>query len=166
MKARRAVVTGLGVVSPVGIGADVAWDALVAGQSGIADITLFDTTGYDVHVAGEVKGFDVSQYMDAKDARRHDRNTHLAVAASGEALRDAGLLNGDALDASQADRDRFGMVVGTGIGGCSFALIARSAKYGIIDCGRSVSTIALPAAAISLNRVSTVAGVNCASIAS
>ncbi len=117
MKTRRAVVTGLGVVSPVGIGADTAWEALVAGQSGIADITLFDTTGYDVHVAGEVKGFDVSQYMDAKDARRHDRNTHLAVAASGEALRDAGLLNGEGLDASQADRDRFGMVIGTGIGG-------------------------------------------------
>src|SRR5207302_5490369 len=117
VKARRAVVTGLGVVSPVGIGADVAWDALVAGESGIADITLFDTTDYDVHVAGEVKGFDVGQYMDAKDARRHDRNTHLAVAASGEALRDAGLLNGEGLDASQADRDRFGMVIGTGIGG-------------------------------------------------
>jgi len=117
VKARRAVVTGLGVASPVGIGADVAWDALVAGQSGITDITLFDTTDYDVHVAGEVKGFDVGQYMDAKDARRHDRNTHLAVAASGEALRDAGLLNGEGLDASQADRDRFGMVIGTGIGG-------------------------------------------------
>jgi len=117
VKARRAVVTGVGVVSPVGIGADVAWDALVAGQSGITDITLFDATGYDVHVAGEVKGFEVGQYMDAKDARRHDRNTHFAVAASGEALRDAGLLNGDGLDASQADRDRFGMVIGTGIGG-------------------------------------------------
>ena len=117
MKARRAVVTGLGVASPVGIGADVAWDALVAGESGITDITLFDTTDYDVHVAGEVKGFEVGQYMDAKDARRHDRNTHLAVAASGEALRDAGLLNGEGLDASQADRDRFGMVIGTGIGG-------------------------------------------------
>jgi 3-oxoacyl-[acyl-carrier-protein] synthase II len=115
--ARRAVVTGLGVVSPVGIGADVAWEALVAGRSGVADITLFDTTGYDVHIAGEVKEFDVSRYMDPKDARRHDRNTHFAVAAAGEALRDAGLLNGDGLDASQADRDRFGMVVGTGIGG-------------------------------------------------
>ena len=117
MSARRAVVTGLGAVSPVGIGADVAWEALVAGRSGIADITLFDTTDYDIHVAGEVKGFDVAQFMDAKDARRHDRNTHFAVAASGEALRDAGLLNGDGLDAAQADRDRFGMVIGTGIGG-------------------------------------------------
>jgi beta-ketoacyl-acyl-carrier-protein synthase II len=116
--ARRVVVTGLGVVSPVGIGADASWDALVAGRSGIADITLFDTTGYDIHVAGEVKGFDVSQYMDGKDARRHDRNTHFAVAASGEALRDAGLLNADGmLDTAQADPDRFGMIVGTAIGG-------------------------------------------------
>jgi len=116
--ARRVVVTGIGVVSPVGIGADVSWDNLVAGRSGVADITLFDTTDYPIHVAGEVKDFDVSQYMDGKDARRHDRNTHFAVAASGEALRDAGLLNADGmLDAAQADPDRFGMVVGTAIGG-------------------------------------------------
>jgi len=116
--ARRVVVTGIGVVSPVGIGAGVSWDNLVAGRSGIADITLFDTTDYEIHVAGEVKGFDATQYMDGKDARRHDRNTHFAVAASGEALRDAGLLNADGmLDTAQADPDRFGMIVGTAIGG-------------------------------------------------
>jgi 3-oxoacyl-[acyl-carrier-protein] synthase II len=115
---RRVVVTGMGVVSPVGIGADASWDALVAGRSGVADITLFDTTDYEIHVAGEVKGFDATEYMDGKDARRHDRNTHFAVAASGEALKDAGLLNADGmLDASQADPDRFGMIVGTAIGG-------------------------------------------------
>ncbi len=118
MSARRVVVTGLGVVSPVGIGAAASWEALVAGRSGVADITLFDTTDYEIHVAGEVKGFDASQYMDAKDLRRHDRNTHFAVAASGEALRDAGLLKADGtLDAGQADPDRFGAVVGTAIGG-------------------------------------------------
>ena len=118
MSDRRAVITGLGVVSPVGIGAGVAWDALVNGQSGVADITLFDATDYEIRIAGEVKGFDVTQYMDGKDARRHDRNTHFAVAAAGEALRDAGLLGADdMLDSSQADPDRFGMVVGTAIGG-------------------------------------------------
>ncbi len=118
MSPRRAVVTGLGVVSPVGIGAGVAWDALVNGRSGVADITLFDTTDYEIHVAGEVKGFDATAYMDGKDARRHDRNTHFAVAAAGEALRQAGLLNAEGtLDAGQADGDRFGMVVGTAIGG-------------------------------------------------
>jgi 3-oxoacyl-[acyl-carrier-protein] synthase II len=115
---RRVVVTGLGVVSPVGIGADASWDALVSGRSGIADITLFDTADYPNHVAGEVKGFDATAYMDGKDVRRHDRNTHFAVAASGEALRHAGLLNADGtLDSAQADPDRFGMIVGTAIGG-------------------------------------------------
>lgn len=118
MTARRAVVTGLGVVSPVGIGADASWEALIAGRSGIADITAFDTTGYPIHIAGEIKGFDATAYMDGKDARRHDRNTHLAVAAAGEALRAAGLLGDNGkVDPAQADADRFGMVVGTGIGG-------------------------------------------------
>jgi 3-oxoacyl-[acyl-carrier-protein] synthase II len=118
MSDRRAVVTGLGVVSPVGIGADVAWDALVNGRSGVADITLFDAADYEIRIAGEVKDFDATQHMDAKDARRHDRNTHFAVAAAGEALRDAGMLGAnDMLDTSQADPDRFGMVVGTAIGG-------------------------------------------------
>jgi beta-ketoacyl-acyl-carrier-protein synthase II len=115
---RRAVVTGLGTVNPVGIGSDASWDALVAGRSGIADITLFDASEYPIHIAGEVKGFDATQYMHGKDARRHDRNTHLAVAATGEALRSAGLMGADdRLDASQADPDRFGIVMGTGIGG-------------------------------------------------
>jgi beta-ketoacyl-acyl-carrier-protein synthase II len=118
MSTRRAVVTGLGVVSPVGIGVDVSWEALVNGRSGVADITLFDTADYEIHVAGEVKGFDATAYMDGKDARRHDRNTHFAVAATGEALRHAGLLNAEGtLDSGQADGDRFGMVVGTAIGG-------------------------------------------------
>ena len=118
MNARRAVVTGVGALSPVGIGADASWEALVSGRSGVADITLFDTTNYEIHVAGEVKGFDATEYMDGKDVRRHDRNTHFAVAAAGEALRDAGLLGADGmLDTGQADPDRFGMVVGTAIGG-------------------------------------------------
>jgi beta-ketoacyl-acyl-carrier-protein synthase II len=117
MTQRRAVVTGLGIVSPVGIGSEATWDALVSGRSGIADITLFDASPFDVHVAGEVKGFDASAYMDAKDARRHDRNTHFAVAATGEALRDAGLLGDNGLVNGDVDADRFGMVFGTAIGG-------------------------------------------------
>jgi beta-ketoacyl-acyl-carrier-protein synthase II len=119
---RRAVVTGLGVVSPVGIGAEATWDALVTGRSGIDTITLFDASQLDVDVAGEVKGFDASQYMDAKDARRHDRSTHLAVAATGEALRDAGLLGDDGRVSRDVDADRFGMVFGTGIGGIGILL--------------------------------------------
>jgi 3-oxoacyl-[acyl-carrier-protein] synthase II len=119
---RRAVVTGLGVVSPVGIGAEATWDSLVAGRSGIDRITLFDTTPFDVDVAGEVKGFEATDYMDPKDARRHDRSTHLAVAATGEALRDAGLLGEDGHVTGDVDADRFGMVFGTGIGGIGLLL--------------------------------------------
>ncbi len=122
MTLRRAVVTGLGIVSPVGIGADATWDALVSGRSGIADITLFDASPFEVRVAGEVKGFDATQYMDAKDVRRHDRNTHFAVAASGEALRDAGLLGENGHVRGDVDADRFGMVFGTGIGGIGMML--------------------------------------------
>jgi len=119
---RRAVVTGLGIVSPVGIGSEATWDALVSGRSGIADITLFDATQFDPHVAGEVKGFDATAFMDPKDARRHDRNTHFAVAATGEALRDAGLLGENGLVGADVDADRFGMVFGTGIGGIGIML--------------------------------------------
>jgi 3-oxoacyl-[acyl-carrier-protein] synthase II len=114
---RRAVVTGVGVVSPVGIGAEATWDALVAGRSGIDRITLFDPTPFEVDVAGEVKNFDPTASMDAKDARRHDRNTHFAVAAAEEALRDAGLLDDNRRLTREVDADRFGMVFGTGIGG-------------------------------------------------
>ncbi|MBA3741293.1 MAG: beta-ketoacyl-ACP synthase II [Chloroflexi bacterium] len=122
MTKRRVVVTGLGIVSPVGIGSEASWDALVSGRSGIADITLFDAEPFEVRVAGEVKDFDATEYMDAKDARRHDRNTHFAVAATGEALRDAGMLGDNGLVNGEIDVDRFGMVFGTGIGGIGMML--------------------------------------------
>ena len=122
MSVRRAVVTGLGVVSPVGIGSEATWDGLVSGRSGIADITLFDASAFDPHVAGEVKDFDATRLMDAKDVRRHDRNTHFAVAATGEALRDAGLLGENGRVNGDVDADRFGMVVGTAIGGIGLIL--------------------------------------------
>jgi beta-ketoacyl-acyl-carrier-protein synthase II len=138
---RRAVVTGYGVVSPVGIGADATWDALVSGRSGIDEITLFDTSPFEVKVAGEVRGFDATQYMDAKDARRHDRCTHFAVAATGEALRHAGLL-GDDGRVGDVDRDRFGMVFGTGIGGIGMLL---EGQMTLVERGpRRVSPFLLP----------------------
>ena len=122
MTARRAVVTGLGVVSPVGIGADATWDALVAGRSGIDKITLFDSTPFEVDVAGEVKNFDPTRFMEPKDVRRHDRNVHFAVAATGEALGNAGLLGENGLVNGDVNADRFGMVFGTGIGGIGILL--------------------------------------------
>ena len=142
MTPRRAVVTGLGAVTPVGIGADATWDALVSGRSGIADITLFDATPFEIRVAGEVKGFDASAYMDPKDARRHDRNTHFAVAAAGEALRDAGLLGDGGRVNGDVDSDRFGMVFGTGIGGIGMML---EGQMTLIERGpRRVSPFLLP----------------------
>lgn len=122
MTQRRAVVTGLGIVSAVGIGSEATWDALVSGRSGIADITLFDAMPFDPHVAGEVKNFDATEFMEAKDARRHDRNTHFAVAATGEALRHAGLLGENGLVNGDVEADRFGMVIGTAIGGIGMIL--------------------------------------------
>jgi 3-oxoacyl-[acyl-carrier-protein] synthase II len=119
---RRAVITGLGIVSPVGIGSEATWDGFVSGRSGIADITLFDASPFDVRVAGEVKDFDATAFMEAKEVRRHDRNTHFAVAASGEALRDAGLLGENGRVNGDLDADRFGMVFGTGIGGIGIML--------------------------------------------
>ena len=117
MTERRAVVTGLGVVSPVGIGLEATWDALIGGRSGIDRITLFDPSPFEVDVAGEVKGFDATDFMEPKEARRHDRNVHFAVAASGEALRHAGLLGDNGRVNADVNADRFGMVFGTGIGG-------------------------------------------------
>ena len=124
MTGRRAVVTGLGTVSPVGIGADATWDALVAGRSGIDRLTLFDPEeyGFEVDVAGEVKDFDATEFMDSKDVRRHDRVTHFAVAAAGEALGHAGLLGDDRRVTADVNADRFGMVLGTGIGGIGMLL--------------------------------------------
>jgi 3-oxoacyl-[acyl-carrier-protein] synthase II len=139
---RRAVVTGVGIVSPVGIGADTAWDALVSGRSGIDRITLFDPSQFEVDVAGEVKGFDVTRYMEPKDARRHDRSTHFAVAATGEALRHAGLLGDDGRVNGDVDADRFGMVFGSGIGGIGLLL---DGQMTLVEKGpRRVSPFMLP----------------------
>jgi beta-ketoacyl-acyl-carrier-protein synthase II len=136
------VVTGLGVVSPVGIGADATWEGLVAGRSGIDRITHFDPSPFDVDVAGEVKGFDATNYMEPKDARRHDRSTHLAVAATGEALRHAGLLGDDGRLNGEADADRFGMVFGSGIGGIGLLL---DGQMTLVERGpRRVSPFMLP----------------------
>ena len=142
MTARRVVITGYGIVSPVGIGAEATWDALVAGRSGIDRITLFDTEPFDVDVAGEVKGFDATEYMDAKDVRRHDRSTHFAVAASGEALRHAGLLGDDGRVSGDVNADRFGMVFGSGIGGIGLLI---EGQITLMEKGpRRVSPFMLP----------------------
>jgi len=111
MSKRRVVVTGLGLVSPVGIGIATAWDNLVRGTSGVGPITKFDPAAISTRIAAEVKGFDATQWMSAKEARRSDTFIHFGIAATKLALDDAGL----AIDAANAERA--GVIVGSGIGG-------------------------------------------------
>jgi 3-oxoacyl-[acyl-carrier-protein] synthase II len=108
---QRIVVTGVGVVSPVGGDASSSWDAIVRGKSGVARITRFDPTGYQTTFAGEVKDFDPVDRLGRKDARRTDRYTHFAVASALEALEHAGLAIDD------ANADRVGVLIGSGMGG-------------------------------------------------
>ncbi len=105
----RVVVTGMGAVTPLGLDAEQTWEGMVAGRSGIAGITHFDTTGFDVTFAGEVKGFDPEQTLDRKDARRTDRFIQFAVAATAEALQRAGLaITDEARIATSAPSTRAG----------------------------------------------------------
>ena len=115
MTRRRVVVTGLGLVSPVGNSVDEAWAALVAGRSGIANITKFDATNFSCRFAGEVKGFQIEDYIPGKEARHMDTFIHYGLAASMQAVRDSGLPINDQLSGEQAER--IGCLVGSGIGG-------------------------------------------------
>ena len=109
---KRVVVTGLGAVSPVGNDVESCWKSLLAGKSGIGPVTKFDATGYRCTIAGEVKGLDTEALIDPKDAKRLDLFCHYAVAASDEALAQAGLKDNENLDGTRA-----GVIVSSGIGG-------------------------------------------------
>jgi 3-oxoacyl-[acyl-carrier-protein] synthase II len=115
MSRRRVVVTGLGLVSPVGNAVAEGWANLLAGKTGIGPITRFDATGFACRFAGEVKGFDVEAYISAKEARHMDTFIHFGIAAAAQAVRDAGLPAGDELTAEVAER--IGVLIGSGIGG-------------------------------------------------
>lgn len=108
---KRVVVTGIGAVTPVGIGRETTWAALVAGKSGIGRIQNWDASNLEVQIAGEVKGFDPKDFMDPKLAKRMDRFAQFAVACSREALEDAGL------EVTDENRDRIGIAMNTGGGG-------------------------------------------------
>ena len=108
---KRVVVTGLGAVTPLGIGYELCWKNLLAGKSSIARITAFDPEGYSTQIASEVKDFDPALYMDKKEARRMDRVTQFAVAASKLAIDDS------KIDLDSEDKTRIGTLVGTGMGG-------------------------------------------------
>jgi 3-oxoacyl-[acyl-carrier-protein] synthase II len=111
MNRDRIAITGLGVVSPVGVGHEAFWQALVAGKSGISHIAQFDCRGYATRIAGEARDFDPREWMEPKAAKRMDRFAQFAVAAALTACQDAGL----SIDDSNADR--VGVIVGSGIGG-------------------------------------------------
>ena len=115
MSRRRVVVTGLGLVSPVGITVAEAWANVLAGRSGIANITKFDASGFSCRFAGEVKGFNIEDYIPGKEARHMDSFIHYGMAAAIQAVQDAGLSTGDAL--SEEAAERMGCIVGSGIGG-------------------------------------------------
>lgn len=115
MSRRRVVVTGLGCISPVGNTVADAWNQLLAGQSGIDRITKFDASDFSCRIAGEVKDFDVTSIMSAKEARSMDTFIHYGIAAAVQAVADAGLPVGDALP--EEESERIGCVIGSGIGG-------------------------------------------------
>ena len=108
---RRVVVTGLGLVSPVGNNVGDAWENLLAGRTGIATITKFDHSGLSVHFGGEVKGFNIEDYISAKEARHMDTFIHYGIAAGTQAFKDSGL------EVTEANSERIGVLVGSGIGG-------------------------------------------------
>ena len=111
MSRRKVVITGLGIISPVGNTIEQAWQNILAGRSGIGKITRFDASTFSTQIAGEVKDFDVSKYIPLKDARRMDTFIHYGMAAGIEAIKDAGL------EANPANADRIGVSIGSGIGG-------------------------------------------------
>src|ERR1041385_9021444 len=108
---RRVVITGIGMISPLGVGNDATWQGLIAGKSGIDRISKFDASAYPCQIAGEVRGFDPEQWIEKKEVKKSDTFIHYAVAAAQMAADDA------KLDTSKEDSDRVGVVIGSGIGG-------------------------------------------------
>ncbi|MDH5361406.1 MAG: beta-ketoacyl-ACP synthase II, partial [Gammaproteobacteria bacterium] len=111
MAKRRVVVTGLGMVSPVGLSVKESWESILAGKSGIAPITHFDVTDFPTRFGGSIKGFDVTNYMSKKDARKMDTFIHYGIAAAKEAIEDSGL------EITEENAERIGVSIGSGIGG-------------------------------------------------
>ncbi|MDM8547510.1 beta-ketoacyl-ACP synthase II [Candidatus Venteria ishoeyi] len=139
---RRIVVTGMGIVSPVGSTLDTAWGNLLAGHSGITPITLFDASQFNSRISGVVQGFDVEQYLNKKEMRKMDEFIHYAIAASDDALKDAGL------EITEANAERIGACIGSGIGG----LPGISKNYqSYIDGGaRKISPFFVPGSIVNM----------------
>ena len=146
MSRRRVVVTGLGLVTPVGNNVQESWSNLVAGQSGIQTITKFDASALSCQIAGEVKGFNIEDYIPGKEARHMDTFIHYGLAASMQAVRDSGLPTGDALAPEAAER--IGVMLGSGIGG--LPMIENTHKEYMERGPRRISPFFVPASIINM----------------
>ncbi|RZT89837.1 3-oxoacyl-[acyl-carrier-protein] synthase II [Azospira oryzae] len=142
MARRRVVITGLGLVSPVGNSVEEAWQNLLAGRSGITAITKFDASTFPTRIAGEVKNFDIGAYISAKDARRMDTFIHYGMAAGIQAIKDAGL------EANPVDAERIGVAIGSGIGG--LPLIENTKDDYIAGGVRKISPFFVPGSIINM----------------
>ena len=139
---RRVVVTGVGVISPLGLDAPTTWAALVAGKSGIGPITKFDASAFTCRIGGEVRGFDPGNYIDRKEIKKMDEFIHFAIAASKEAMTDSGLK----VDADNAER--VGVYIGSGIGGMP---LFEETHRAYLDKGpRKISPFFIPGMIINL----------------
>jgi 3-oxoacyl-[acyl-carrier-protein] synthase II len=142
MPKRRVVVTGMGIISPVGVGVPAAWESILAGRSGITRITRFDASAFTAQIAGEVKHFDVTQHLSGKEARRYDTFIHYGLVATMEAVRDAGL------EGYGGDLDRVGVCMGSGIGG--LPMIEDTAKAYLEGGPRKISPFFVPGSIINM----------------
>lgn len=139
---RRVVVTGLGIVCPVGNTVSAAWETLLAGHSGVGRITRFDPEGFRSQIAGEVRDFDVTDYIPAKEVRRMDAFIHYGMAASAQAIRDSGI------EISDGNRERIGCMVGSGIGG--LPMIEDNHNEVVTRGPRRISPFLIPGAIINM----------------
>ncbi|MDY0055302.1 MAG: beta-ketoacyl-ACP synthase II [Methyloversatilis sp.] len=150
MARKRIVVTGLGIISPVGNTVGQAWENILAAKSGIRRITRFDPSDLPVQIAGEVRDFDVANYLSPKEARRFDTFIHFGIAASMDAIRDAGL------EANPANAERIGVCVGSGIGG--LPMIEETHNAMLAGGVRKVSPFFVPGSII--NMISGIVAIN------
>ena len=142
MSKRRVVVTGLGIVSPVGNSVKAAWENILAGNSGIGPITRFDVTAFPVRFAGEVRDFDVARYMSGKEARRLNAFIHYGIAAASQAIEDSGI------EVTDANASRAGIAIGSGIGGL-YGI--ETAYQAFLDGGpRKISPFFVPGSIINM----------------
>ncbi|MEJ2453596.1 MAG: beta-ketoacyl-ACP synthase II [Candidatus Thiodiazotropha sp.] len=142
MTARRVVVTGLGMVAPVGLDIPSAWENIIAGRSGIQPITHFDVSAFSTQFGGPIYGFEITDYVSKKDAKKMDKFIHYGVAAGIQAIKDSGL------DFEQEDTDRIGVLIGSGIGGITGI---ENSYQAFLDGGpRKISPFFVPASIINM----------------